>query len=149
MSRPPVLMIAGGANSRFFPFQDVGHKGAFTLLGEALMIRTLRNLQDHGFSKVICVIPPRDADVQFSQQLLANSDLSIEVQLTVQPEAKGMGDAVLHGIAKLTEEEQHRFAVVSAYQLNAGKMLSEMLDHGDSTVLAASTTSRPWEYGIF
>lgn len=148
MSRPPVLIIAGGANSRFFPFQHIGHKGAFTLLGESLMVRTLRGLEAEGFTRVVCVITPKDEELQFSRQLIEHAGLSLQVSFAVQPEPKGMGDAILHGLAALDQPEPEQFAVVTAYHLSAGKMLAHMLEKGSGTVVAAAETDRPWEYGI-
>jgi UDP-N-acetylglucosamine diphosphorylase / glucose-1-phosphate thymidylyltransferase / UDP-N-acetylgalactosamine diphosphorylase / glucosamine-1-phosphate N-acetyltransferase / galactosamine-1-phosphate N-acetyltransferase len=148
MTKPPVLVIAGGANSRFFPFQDIGHKGGFTLLGESLMVRTLRSLQDEGFTKVVCIITPKDAETQFSKQLVENANLTMNIQFMVQAQARGMGDAVMIGLSTLSDEEKTRFAVIAAYHLDAGKMLRQMLEMGDQTVVSAAETARPWEYGI-
>lgn len=147
MSRPPVLIIAGGTNSRFFPFQHIGHKGAFTLLGESLMVRTLRGLATEGFTRVVCVITPKDEELQFSRQLVEKAGLSLDISFVVQPEPQGMGDAVLHGMSALGEEIE-QFAVITAYHLDAGKMLTQMLEKGSGTVLAATETHQPWEYGV-
>jgi NDP-sugar pyrophosphorylase family protein len=59
-----------------------------------------------------------------------------------------MGDAVLQGLAALGQPEPEQFAVITAYHLGAGKMLAQMLEKGSGTVVAATQTNRPWEYGI-
>src|SRR5688572_14015495 len=114
MTKPTVILIAGGANSRFFPFQTFGHKGAFRLLGKALVVRTLENLQENEFKKVVCVLPPGDVETKKTEQIISAAKLSLDIQYIVQPEPKGMGDAVLHGIAECSDTEVERFAVISA-----------------------------------
>jgi len=148
MSNLPVLIIAGGANSRFFPFHTLGHKGAFQLLGQALLIRTLEDLIEHDFSRVVLVITPQDAAGHFSQRLVEQSGLSVEITYCIQAEARGMGDAVLQGVQVLAEHDRQRFGVISAYHVNAGKMLSQMMEHGTQTVLSVAETDHPWDYGI-
>lgn len=149
MAKPTVIIIAGGANSRFFPFQTFGHKGAFPLLGKPLMVRTLQNLQDHGYSNVIFVITPKDAEQNLSQKIVESAGLSLNVKFVTQPEPRGMGDAVLLATAKLNPEELQRFAVISSYQTNAGEMLDQMMTLSEGMVLASATTKHPTDYGMF
>lgn len=148
MAKPTVIIIAGGANSRFFPFQTFGHKGAFSLLGQSLLTRTLKSLQDHGYEKVICVITPKDAELKLSEEIVRTSALTLNVQFVIQPEPRGMGDATLLATTTLSQEELQRFAVISAYQTNAGEMLDQMLTLGDGMVVASAKTAHPWDYGM-
>lgn len=148
MAKPTVIIIAGGANSRFFPFQTFGHKGAFPLLGKPLMARTLQSLQEHGYEKVVCVITPKDSELNLTQQIVQESGVSLAVTFVIQPEPRGMGDATLLGLASMSADELHRFAIISAYQTNAGEMLDQMCALGDGMVLASASTKHPTEYGM-
>lgn len=148
MAKPTVIIIAGGANSRFFPFQTLGHKGAFPLLGKSLLARTLENLHAHGFEKVVTVLTPRDAELHITEQIVQHTQLPLQVSYVTQPEPRGMGDATLLGTRTMSAEEQARFAVISAYQINAGEMLDQMMTLGEGTVLASARTSTPTEYGM-
>jgi len=148
MAKPTVIIIAGGANSRFFPFQTFGHKGAFPLLGKPLMARTLHSLQEHGYQKVIYVITPKDSELNLSQQIVQEAGVSIQISFVIQPEPRGMGDATLLGLSSMDAEELQRFAIISAYQTNAGEMLDQMCELGEGMVVASATTKHPTEYGM-
>jgi len=148
MAKPTVIIIAGGANSRFFPFQTFGHKGAFPLLGKPLMVRTLLSLQDHGYSKVIFIITPKDAELSLSLNIIQVAGFSLHVSFVIQPEARGMGDAVLLGTSTMTTEDLQRFAIISSYQTNAGEMLDQMLGLSEDIVIASASTTHPEDYGM-
>ena len=148
MAKPTVIVIAGGANSRFFPFQSHGPKGAFTLLGKPLLTRTIENLVQHDYRQVIFVITARDAEHGITQGIVERSGLHLDAKYVIQAEPKGMGDATLLGAAQLAEDERQRFAVISAYQLTAGELLDQMAALGNGTVVAAATTDRPQDYGM-
>lgn len=148
MAKPTVLLIAGGANSRFFPFQSLGPKGTFSLLGKSLLARTLESLHQHAFTKIVCVITPKDAEQQITQQIVQSTQLPLEVQYVVQSEPKGMGDAVLLGITAVAPTELARFAVCANYHIKAGELLDQMLTKGENIVLAVAQTPTPNEYGM-
>lgn len=142
---PTVVMLAGGENSRFFPLNRSTHKGALTLLGKPLIVRTLENLQEHGFHDVVIVVSKRDFDGNGLSGFLSEFDFKLKISYVLQPEARGMGDAVLCAREKI----KGSFAVVYPTALNAGARLHKMIEQaGSGGSLGVAYTKEPWLYGI-
>ncbi len=57
---PTVVILAAGENSRFFPLNQTTHKGALSLLGKPLIVRTLENLEENGFEHIVIVVSKKD-----------------------------------------------------------------------------------------
>ncbi len=147
MSKPPVIVIAGGSNSRFFPFNKTGHKGLLSIAGKPLMIRMLENLQSHEYREVTLVITPEDAEQQISQKIIEAAHLELKIEYVVQVSPQGMGDAVLSAIPRL-QDQFSQIIITSTYHTNAGEVLDQMLTKGNDSVLCTAPTATPWEYGI-
>jgi bifunctional UDP-N-acetylglucosamine pyrophosphorylase/glucosamine-1-phosphate N-acetyltransferase len=148
MSKPTVVILAGGQSSRFFPFSFSTHKGGIALQGKTLLRHTLENLQKHGFENVIIVISPRDQESHTLQSDVQNAGLSLHISYVVQEEARGMGDAILLAHSSATPFGSDRLAIISAYQTQAAEILNQMLQKNVQNVVAATHTDRPWDYGI-
>lgn len=141
---PTVVVLAGGSNSRFFPFNRYTHKGGVVLLGQSLVARTLHNLKHHGAEKVIIVVSPKDtagAGLSSDPQI---ADAGLDITWVVQPEAKGMGDALLLAKPHLTGQ----FAVVSPYHYRAGEIIAQLLATGTANAVCGCETSQPWLHGM-
>lgn len=142
---PTVLLLAAGENTRFFPFNTDKHKATRELFGQPLIIRTLRNLQDHQVSEVVIVVSHKDFGGKGLSASLQGADLHLNIRFVLQPEAKGMGDAVL-----CAQEFLHdRFFVLNPYYVNAGEVLQKLVHESTANVLVSTHTDRPWEYGVF
>jgi UDP-N-acetylglucosamine diphosphorylase / glucose-1-phosphate thymidylyltransferase / UDP-N-acetylgalactosamine diphosphorylase / glucosamine-1-phosphate N-acetyltransferase / galactosamine-1-phosphate N-acetyltransferase len=90
MAQMPILIIlAGGASSRMWPLRE---KSLLRFGTESLLISQLMRYRALGFQEVVIVASPENiADItQLTSQVT-----SMNVQLAVQPEPKGMGDALL------------------------------------------------------
>ncbi len=148
--KPPVILIAGGANTRFFPLNTIPHKGALTLCGQPLFLRTLANLVEHDYHDIIFVQTPRDAELRYSQTLIEKSGLPVTVTYVTQAEPKGMGDALLQAEAANpnTFTQNESFAVISAYHIQAGLILDKLMFLNHKGALCTAETDRPSEYGI-
>jgi UDP-N-acetylglucosamine diphosphorylase / glucose-1-phosphate thymidylyltransferase / UDP-N-acetylgalactosamine diphosphorylase / glucosamine-1-phosphate N-acetyltransferase / galactosamine-1-phosphate N-acetyltransferase len=144
MSKPKVIILAGGSNSRFFPLNTKVHKGALKLLGKPLISRTLENLVQSGFKDIIIVQSARDAESGSLQQIVDQTNFDLDIELVTQHEAKGMGNALLTVQDKL----QDQFAVIFPDLYNAGDLISEMINLGGDGSVCASETKEPWLYGI-
>lgn len=83
-----VVMLAGGVGKRFAPF--VTDKSLFPFLGEAILLRSVRKLADHGFSRFVIVANSRIEDMvrRFN---VTGADITV----VVQNDPNGMADAVL------------------------------------------------------
>ncbi len=144
MTKPTVVIIAGGENSRFFPLNFNNYKGALTLMGKPLIVRSLENLAKHGFHQVVIVVSPKNFEGQGLSGLVAESKLDLNITFVLQPAAKGMGDAVLKARDQLPEQ----FIVTSGYQLNVGELADQLLAQPEENVVCCAPTTEPWEYGI-
>lgn len=144
MTKPQILIIAGGKNSRFFPLNSRTHKGFLTLLGKPLIIWTLISLQSHGYTNIVIVVSNKDFDQARFNQLLKEYKLALQVTLVVQPQPRGMGNAILCAKSLL----KRQFVVLGPYHPLAGETVNHMLSAPNPNVVATVTTDTPWLYGI-
>jgi bifunctional N-acetylglucosamine-1-phosphate-uridyltransferase/glucosamine-1-phosphate-acetyltransferase GlmU-like protein len=97
MAQMPILIIlAGGASSRMWPLRE---KSLLRFGTESLLIGQLQRYRALGFQEAIIVTNPENqADIT---KLTAQMS-SMNIRLVVQPEAKGMGDALLRAETALS-----------------------------------------------
>ena len=88
MSEPIVLVLAGGASNRFWPLRD---KPLLPFGQATLLERHVRQLKVEGLNRFVVVARPETADRAAAVLAAAG----VEGRVAVQPEAKGMADAVL------------------------------------------------------
>ncbi len=89
MSTPVLIILAGGASSRMWPLRE---KSLLKFGDKPLLQTQLERYRALGFRDVVIVGNPENrADVE----VLAASIEGMRIQVTVQPEPKGMGDALL------------------------------------------------------
>lgn len=148
----PVVVLAAGANTRFFPLNFNTHKSGVTLMGQTLIGRTLSNLAENGFQNVAIIISPKENETEQLKEAVQNS-LQKHTALTCtwieQPEAKGMGNALLCARDFLNQQKESAFAVIDPVNYKAGNILSKALDaHPEQPHLFGSNTTTPWLYGI-
>src|SRR5688572_21533238 len=114
MKLPTVVILAAGENSRFFPLNTTTHKGALTLLGKPLIVRTLESLEQNGFEHVVIIVSQKDYNDVGLSNFVANYQFKMKIEFVLQSEPKGMGDALL--CAK--QHIQGHFAVVFPYAVS-------------------------------
>lgn len=90
MAQTPVLIIlAGGASSRMWPLRE---KSLLKFGEQPLLLSQLSRYQALGLEEVIIVANPENrSDIE----VLARQAAGMRVQIAVQPQPKGMGDALL------------------------------------------------------
>lgn len=94
---PTLVIFAGGASSRMWPLRE---KLLLRFGTEPLLISQLRRFQKLGFQNVVIIAnPDSEGDIR---ALVAHLD-AMQIQVVVQPEAKGMGDAILRAAPALSE----------------------------------------------
>lgn len=87
---PTLIILAGGASSRMWPLRE---KSLMCFGAEPLLLSQLRTYESLGFNDVVIVgNPQNEGEIR---DLIARLGDSIQVRFAVQPEAKGMGDALL------------------------------------------------------
>ncbi len=147
MNTPTAVILAGGASSRLFPFNDT-HKGYLTLHGKSLIGRTIDSLLAVGIEKIVVVIRNDDPDATQLKTLLAADGITHPIQYAIQPHQDGQGNAVL-AAAQLIEGD---FLVVSPYYVNAGelaqKVITEKENTGADCVFLGTPTHTPHLFGI-
>lgn len=88
-SIPTLIILAGGASSRMWPLRE---KSLLRFGGEPLLISQLRRYRELGFTEVVIVGNPDNVE---DIQGMVNTLTNLTVQVTVQAEPRGMGDALL------------------------------------------------------
>jgi UDP-N-acetylglucosamine diphosphorylase / glucose-1-phosphate thymidylyltransferase / UDP-N-acetylgalactosamine diphosphorylase / glucosamine-1-phosphate N-acetyltransferase / galactosamine-1-phosphate N-acetyltransferase len=87
---PLLIILAGGASSRMWPLRE---KSLLRFGTEPLLINQLQRYRVLGFEQAVIVANPDN--YQDIQTLVNATVRDLEVKIVVQPEAKGMGDALL------------------------------------------------------
>src|SRR5579859_3638592 len=105
--RPVAVILAGGANSRFWPLRE---KSLLWFCGETLLARQVRLLADAGVADAIVVGNPANADALRAE--LAHAGRG-DVHVVVQPEPRGMGDALMHARPLIAEQFGGRAVLIS------------------------------------
>lgn len=162
MNKPTIVIIAGGKNSRFFPLNTETHKGFLSIAGKPLVVRALENLSAHDFAKkdsgekVIIVVSQKDFDGKGIDKYLKDNDiankLELNIQLVLQQDAKGMGDALLTAKDSFPTIESGSFILASPYHTNLGETAQELWQKkqlsGVSCVLSATQNDSPEIFGV-
>lgn len=86
---PQILILAGGSSSRMWPLRE---KLLIPFAGRSLLRRQLVRLRGFGLRRAVLVASARNA-AALREEL---ADLAgMELHVAIQPEARGMGDAIL------------------------------------------------------
>ncbi len=89
MSSPLLVILAGGASSRLWPLEE---KSLIKFMGQPLLSFQLARYHQLGLTDAVIVANPENESVI---RELAGSVPGLSVKVVVQPEPKGMGDALL------------------------------------------------------
>ena len=139
------ILLAAGESSRFWPLSAGKHKSLLSIMGQPLIVWTLRTLEAANIKEVI-VIQSATKNVE---EALSDFDFDLEISYRVQDVALGMGDALL----KCKEDLREDFLLLHAHQFTADRWIPEMLTlkskSSASAVLTGQRTTEPQNYGIF
>lgn len=148
MTKPTILIIAGGENSRFAPLNTKTHKGFLSLGGKPIVVRALENLKKHGFYNIVLVLSQKDFDGNGFSGYLNEHNLDMNITTILQEKASGMGDAVLLAKKYLNDT----FILASPYYSNLGQISEQLwqkhLETKARCVFSGTQTSNPELYGI-
>lgn len=144
------VILAAGQSSRFVPFIRQEHKCTFSLLGESIIARTIKNLKLAGIEKIEIVKSSKDKEIVKIVNALSKEVKGVEIRLYDQKEPLGMGNALLEsGI-----DFQDRFLLLNPQQINIYEHLCLLRDQGadiansQNVVLFAQKTNQPQKYGM-
>jgi NDP-sugar pyrophosphorylase family protein len=111
MSNVPVLIIlAGGASSRMWPLKE---KSLIKFGQDSLLLTQLRTYESLGFTEAIIVGNPHNSDDM--QNIAQKSNLNIQV--AVQENPIGMGDAILQAAAKMQDRKDSAIYIVQVHDV--------------------------------
>jgi NDP-sugar pyrophosphorylase family protein len=121
MSQPVVLVLAGGVSSRFWPLRD---KLLLPFGPRSLLERHLSSLSQVGCDRIVIVTRP---DAVADVRAIASS-VPGQVRVTVQPEARGMADAVLCARPELESFGEGAVYITQAHDVVEQRLHAELLD---------------------
>lgn len=150
---PPVIVLAAGDSSRFWPLSTHHHKAMVRLLGRPLIEYTLRSLKDAGAGEVVIVQSPKPRLGDFEYATVedyfgSGKELGLKIRYVSQAEPNGQGEAILLA----SEGIRGDFLVVQPENINAGEIVGELMrarKNGDTGVLAAHEKEETWLFGVF
>lgn len=148
MSKPTIILLAAGQNSRFFPFNTHFSKAGIQVAGKPIIIRTLENLLEHGFRDIMVVVRQNQGDQAELTELLDAFLPNDPITIAVQPEPLGMGDAVLQVADQHSQQLADKIVVSLPYYHDLGTILAQIEDQGFEQAICAKETNRPADYGI-
>lgn len=100
-SIPRLIILAGGASSRMWPLRE---KSLMRFGPEPLLLTQLRRYAGLGLREVVIVGNPENQAEMDGLAAEASQSTGLQVQVAVQPEPKGMGDALLRAEPLLAGE---------------------------------------------
>jgi UDP-N-acetylglucosamine diphosphorylase / glucose-1-phosphate thymidylyltransferase / UDP-N-acetylgalactosamine diphosphorylase / glucosamine-1-phosphate N-acetyltransferase / galactosamine-1-phosphate N-acetyltransferase len=121
MQSPLAVVLAGGANSRFWPLRE---KSLLTLLGQSLLQRHLAALAAAGIEEGVIVGTAANA-AQLAAEAAALPSPTMRV--VVQDEPRGMGDAILTVLRSLPSATERPLLVTQVHDLVAGDLLRRIV----------------------
>jgi NDP-sugar pyrophosphorylase family protein len=121
MNRPVVLVLAGGVSSRFWPLRD---KLMLPFGPQSLLERHLQMLAELECERVILVSRPDDVE----RLRAVAAGFPGEMSVAVQPEPKGMADAVLSSCGELERHGDCPVFVTQAHDVAEKRLHAEMLE---------------------
>jgi len=137
MNKFPVVILGGGESGRMFPL-NTQHKALIELAGQTLLERTISNLLDANFSKIVVII-----NNQSNKELLLDK-FGDKVTVLVQDNATGMGEALL-----LAEDHlDDKFFVISPYHFKSPEVLDKLAETKYDQAITVAETNIPQLYGI-
>lgn len=137
------VILAAGESSRFWPLNKQ-HKSLIKIMGRPLIWYTINGLKEAGINEIIIVQGP-DKDIE---EELKNYQISLSIKYIVQPEPKGMGNALFEAKNYL----ENQFFVLDVARFDAGDFINTMVEKRNASkaniVLLGVKTDRPNIYGI-
>ncbi|HVZ66798.1 MAG TPA: sugar phosphate nucleotidyltransferase [Patescibacteria group bacterium] len=112
------LLLAAGKSSRFFPF-NAKHKCAISLLGDPIIVHTVRAVKRAGINDIVIVVSPHS---DFQEILGNGKKYGVKINYVVQKEATGMGDAILSAASSLTSD----FFLLNSYHVDFPELKEEL-----------------------
>ena len=137
------VLLAAGQSSRFYPLRDFPHKSAVPLVGKPIFLHTLESVRKAGITDVV-VITGKDNFIE--KEVGDGSAIGLRIVYVVQPEPKGMGDALLQAKDVL----HNTFFLLHAHHVQFHEIAGHMHDMGSGgeVVLLAREEEHVERFGV-
>jgi bifunctional UDP-N-acetylglucosamine pyrophosphorylase/glucosamine-1-phosphate N-acetyltransferase len=134
-----VVVLAGGASNRFWPLRE---KLLFRFGSQTLLERHLRQLRQLGCERFVIVASPENADAV--GEIVSRT--AVDAQVVIQPQPRGMADALLCAREGLRRSETQGLYVTQAHDVVDASMHAAVLEalssgRGDGYIAAQRVTS--------
>jgi len=138
------VILAAGESSRFWPLNQ-RNKSLIKIMGKPLIWYTIDGLKEAGIKEVIIVQSPQK-DIEGD---LGKYNFGIDIKYVVQPESKGMGNAIFQTKRLINGP----FFVLNPYHFGIEKIIKEMIKKKQKpntslVILTKEVDSNPQYYGI-
>jgi UDP-N-acetylglucosamine diphosphorylase/glucosamine-1-phosphate N-acetyltransferase len=137
------VILSAGESSRFWPLNQ-RHKSLLKIMGRPLIFYTIESLKKAGIKDIIIVQGPKK-DIE---EELNNSDLGVDIKYVIQPEPKGMGNAIFQARDYLKDQ----FFVLNAEKSDCEDCIKLILEKqkssGANLILLGAKTDNPQLFGI-
>jgi bifunctional UDP-N-acetylglucosamine pyrophosphorylase/glucosamine-1-phosphate N-acetyltransferase len=136
------VLLAAGESSRFYPYNELGHKSLVSLCGKKLIVHTMDSLRKSNIKNVIIV---ENKNRSVSKSLSEEDTYGLSVRFIVQENPTGMGDAVL--LCKPFIKEP--FFLLNAYHFEFSEVAGELLKMSkkDQVILLTKEEKDAKEFG--
>lgn len=137
------VILAAGANSRFYPFSNGIHKTMVSILGKPILAHTIDGLKRIGASDVIIVTR---GDGVVEDYFGDGKKFGVSINYVVQKNPTGMGDALL----LMKNYLKGDFILLGGNHINSNVLVSQLLNNqkdADGVVLV-NLRLNTWEYGV-
>ncbi len=136
------VLLAAGESSRFYPYNELGHKSLVSLCGKKLIVHTMDSLRESNIKNVIIV---ENKNRSVSKSLSEEDMYGLSVRFIVQESPTGMGDAVL--LCKPFIKEP--FFLLNAYHFEFPEVARDLLKMSkkDQVVLLTKEEKDAKEFG--
>jgi NDP-sugar pyrophosphorylase family protein len=128
---PLLVVLAGGASSRLWPLEE---KSLIKFMGRSLLSLQLERYAQLGLTQVVVVANP---DNELMIRTLVHALPGIQAEVVVQPEPKGMGDALLQLEDYLARRGNQSIYVTQVHDLTDTTLHQQMLTEYQSGAAAA------------
>ena len=135
------VILAAGESSRFWPL-NIKHKSLLKIMGKPLIWYTIESLKKAGIKEIIIVQgPKKDVEAELENYELAN----LKIQYIIQPEPKGMGNALW----QVRDLLKGKFLVLNAERIDVAEILkSARRCYRAKSLLFGQKTKNPQLFGI-
>lgn len=140
-----VIVLAGGASSRFFPF-NTDSKTAFKLMGKPLVWYTLNGLSKMEIESVTVVKLKENAELE---NAVGDEVGRLKIRYVSQEKPKGQADAILAAYKHIKSSDP--VLILNFQHFTVASIIPKVMDLFNSSgksVVVSTKTDTPWKYGI-